>query len=289
MADTPPEWTVISMLKWATSYFEQKNVRNPRLSIEWLLADVLNLKRLDLYLSYDRPLTADVLALLRPMVKRRAQHEPLQYITGETDFLNTKIKVAPGVLIPRMETEQLVDSVLKNHSPGEELAVIDLGTGSGCIPVALKKNRPEWKISATDISEEALNIASQNAASNQTEITFFKDDLFSPDPKMHSSKYDMVISNPPYILREEKDSLDKEVTGYEPQLALFCESTSSIYGAIEQFASQYLSQKGFLYLELHENHSKEVADIFALKKWHVSIENDYDSKPRFLFAQRFSE
>src|SRR6056297_348266 len=123
MANTPSVWTVLSMLEWATDFFEEKDINSPRFSIEWLLAHVLDVKRLDLYLMYDRPLSSEELDTLRPLVKRRSQHEPLQYITGETDFHNVKIKVKPGVLIPRQETEQLVDLILKENKTRSELTV----------------------------------------------------------------------------------------------------------------------------------------------------------------------
>ncbi|MEX2435299.1 MAG: peptide chain release factor N(5)-glutamine methyltransferase, partial [Balneolaceae bacterium] len=109
MSESRQLWTVLSMLEWATDYFEEKGVSSSRLSIEWILADVLEIKRLDIYLQFDRPLSEDELNKIRPLVKRRAQHEPLQYITGQTDFINSVIKVSPGVLIPRVETEQLVE------------------------------------------------------------------------------------------------------------------------------------------------------------------------------------
>ena len=146
MTNTPVEWTVLSLLEWGTGYFDKKGIKNSRLSIEWLLADVLKIKRLNLYLVFDRPVSEGELQLIKPMIKRRAAHEPLQYITGETDFLNARIKVTPDVLIPRPETEELVDKVLNNHNTEKELKVLDIGTGSGCIPIALKIKNRHWKI-----------------------------------------------------------------------------------------------------------------------------------------------
>lgn len=286
MNKPPSEWTVLTMLKWATSYFKDKGVRNPRFSIEWLLAHLLNVKRLDIYLMYDRPLAEEELAELRSLVKRRALHEPLQYITGSTDFLNTNIKVAPGVLIPRMETEQLVEMILSRHTFSKKYSVLDIGTGSGCIPIALKKNRGEWDMYATDISEEALLLAEENAKSNNTEITFFKDNLFESTAFSNDQVFNLIISNPPYILEDEKDMLDKEVKGFEPATALFCESTFSMYGAIERFAAQRLVKDGHLYLELHEKNAQEVKSIFTSREWDSTIDQDYDKKDRFLIAKK---
>lgn len=288
--NTPPsEWTVLTMLKWATSYFEEKGVRNPRFSIEWLLAHLLKVKRLDIYLMYDRPLVEVELKELRSLVKRRSLHEPLQYITGSTDFLNTIIKVAPSVLIPRMETEQLVEMILDQYSSSKKYSVLDIGTGSGCIPIALKKNRKEWSLYGTDISKSALLLAEENAKSNETEVNFLEDDIFNSSIFKEDKFFDLIISNPPYILEEESESLDKEVKGFEPDSALFCKSTASIYGAIKLFAEQHLIEGGYLYLELHENHAQEVGSLFTSPKWDSAIHQDYDKKDRFLVSRKLNK
>jgi release factor glutamine methyltransferase len=155
------------MLEWATVFFREKEIPSPRLSIEWLLAHVLDVRRLDLYLQFDRPLTAGELDRLRPLVKRRAAHEPLQYITGATDFYNLTLRVQPGVLIPRPETEQLVERMLRDHPGEEDLRMLDVGTGSGCIALAAKKERPGWQVTAIDISPAALRLAGRNASGEQ--------------------------------------------------------------------------------------------------------------------------
>lgn len=286
MSNTRNEWTVLSMLEWATSYFEDREVKSPRLSIEWLLAFVLDIKRLDLYLKYDRPLTTEELGILRPFVKRRATHEPLQYITGEASFYNSTIKVNSSVLIPRQETEQLVQLVFNEQEGKQELKVLDIGTGSGCIPIALKKEFNTWDISACDISSEALNLADENATLNNVEVNFFAQDLFNPNLEKSTGKFDLIISNPPYILTNEEDKLDDEVKSYEPHLALFCESTQKMYGAIEKFCSNNLSEAGMLYLELHEDYAEEVKALFTSKKWKAKLVKDLDQKDRFLIASR---
>lgn len=285
MSKVPSVWTVLRMLEWATDFFERKQVKSPRFSIEWLLAYVLSVKRLDLYLAYDRPLSSEELEELRPMVKRRAAHEPLQYITGETDFHHVKIKVQPGVLIPRQETEQLVNWILELHGDKESLKVLDVGTGSGCIPVALKHARPTWNIFATDISEEAISIAKENAEYNETHISFHQDDLFHPE-SLIDHKFDLIISNPPYIHPNEKNSLDDEVKNFEPELALFCESTQKMYQALEDLCSVYLQTNGTVFLELHEDHSQEALHIFQEGNWEAIVKNDYSEKPRFLKAKK---
>lgn len=284
MPEVPSVWTVLSMLGWATDFFEQKQVKSPRFSIEWLLAHVLSVKRLDLYLEYDRPLSSSQLNELRPLVKRRASHEPLQYITGETDFYKTTIKVEPGVLIPRQETEEMVDWILELHPEASDINVMDIGTGSGCISIAIKNAKPSWNLFATDISEEALKIAEKNAAFNETEITFAREDLFNPNA-FPDVNFDIIISNPPYILPSEKNGLDEEVINFEPEVALFCESIQKMYDAIEVLARKKLTSTGLLYLELHEQHSEEVLQLFKGRKWNAHIKKDYSGKPRFLKAK----
>lgn len=284
MPNTRIEWTVLSMLEWATSYFEKNRVKSPRLSIEWLLAFVLDIKRLDLYLRYDRPLTREELDILRPLVKRRAGHEPLQYITGETEFYNSPLKVNSNVLIPRQETEQLVQLICDDHQGKNALNVLDIGTGSGCIPIALKKEFSSWNLSAFDISEEALLIAKENAVLNNVSVDFFKHDLFNSNLAKPKSEFDLIISNPPYILNLEEQGLDDEVKNFEPHLALFCKSTEEMYGGIELFCSKNLSKTGALYLELHENYSHEVEELFVQKNWHTKLVKDMDEKDRFLMV-----
>ena len=285
MPKVPSVWTVLSMLEWATEFFEEKNVKSPRMSIEWLLADVLSVKRLDLYLEYDRPLSTAELNELRPKVKRRSLHEPLQYITGETDFHHVHIKVEPGVLIPRQETEELVAWILELYPKDTELTVLDVGTGSGCIPIALKNSRPNWNLYATDVSDKAIEIAKSNASYNEVEVEFAKDDLFQP-AQFSGLKFDLIISNPPYILPSEKSNLDEEVKNYEPEEALFCESTQKMYGAIEKLSTQLLSKNGALFLELHEDTAQEVQELYVESNWGVNLKNDYGNKPRFLLAKK---
>lgn len=286
MQNTPPVWTVLSMLEWATAYFEKKGISDPRLSIEWLLAAVLEKKRLDLYLNYDRPLSAGELDRLRSYVKRRAGHEPLQYITGSAQFHAAEIKVNRHVLIPRQETEQLVQLILDRFPAGQPRKIIDAGTGSGCIPVALKMMRPEWHATAIDISEKALQIAAENAILNNVEIKFLQQDFFNPVFEDSDISFDIIISNPPYILKTEEGSLEKEVKGFEPHLALFCESTRAVFGALEKFCTKYLAPGGTAIFEINAEQAAETRRIFTEKNWVTEIFQDYDLKDRFLLIKQ---
>lgn len=280
------EWTVLSMLEWGTDYFKEKGIPDPRLSIEWLLAETLNIKRLDLYLKFDRPLSQSELDTVRPLVKRRARHEPLQYILGFTEFMNARIEVSPEVLIPRIETEQLVEIILDDYPEDDfpELRVLDIGTGSGCIPIALKMERTGWKISAFDLSPEALELAQKNAEANQVEVNFFKGNLFEWQQLPLETSYDIIVSNPPYVLPSEKDELEKQVTEHEPPLALFCDNLEEMYGHIIACSEKHLKPGGTLYLEIHEQHSATVRQLFDGAHWQAELLKDYDRKPRFIVA-----
>ena len=287
MSKKVKEWTVLSMLEWATDYFEQKHIPDPRHSIEWLLAETLGIKRLDLYLKFDRPLSPDELDQLRPMVKRRAEHEPLQYIVGYTDFMNARISVDETVLIPRIETEQLVEVILDRHADAKdkELTVLDLGTGSGCIPIALKMESPKWKLSGMDISTEALSMARANAEHNEVDVSFFQADILRPKSITMHEPIDIIVSNPPYITPEEKEILEPQVKSYEPHRALFTDNIEKMYGNIMQFSREKLSSSGILYLELHEDYARDIQQLYNEEDWKTKLLKDYDNKDRFLIAR----
>lgn len=289
MSNKGRAWTVLSMLEWATDYFEKKNVPSPRMSIEWILADVLQIKRLDIYLQYDRPLSDTELDKIRPMVKRRAAHEPLQYITGYTDFINGTFRVTPDVLIPREETEQLVEILIRHYREKSEdsLNLLDIGTGSGCIPVSLKNQYPAWKCAGIDISAEALRIAKENADTNEAEVTFYEADLLKLDhyPAVFNREWDVIISNPPYITEKEKKEIEPQVIKFEPSLALFHDSPVVLYEKIIRFAAL---KKASLYLEINPIFASEIYNKATRLFKEVSIEKDLDEKDRFIICHNAS-
>lgn len=279
-------WTVLSMLEWATGFFEKKGVDSPRMSVEWLLADTLNIRRLDLYLQFDRPLSDKELDQLRPLIKRRALHEPLQHITGNTDFLGCTISVNPHVLIPRPETEQLVELVLDHFSenPEKPLRLLDIGTGSGCIPISIKKMRPSWSCTGIDISERALETARLNASSNEAEVNFLHCDLLEIDTcsDVSSSEWDIIISNPPYITHPERNSMEKQVTEYEPEMALFHDDPNLLYKTIAGFAE---AKKSALFFECNARFASEILTTVKENFPAAKLLNDYGGKGRFIVAE----
>lgn len=274
------DWTVLRMMEWGTSYFASKGIDSPRLSMEWLLSELLGLGRLDLYLQFDRPLTAKELETMRDWVRRRVKHEPLQYITGFTDFYHCKIGVAPGVLIPRPETEYLVEIIL-NENPEQHLRVIDIGTGSGCIALALKKERPTWQITAIDLSNEALQIAKENARLNQLEVEWLHTDLMDLREHLRESHFDIIVSNPPYILPEEASDLDPQVREYEPGMALFHDKPEVLYEEIVLFAEQ-MHPPAQVYCEIHSDYSQHLLLVLDKPGRTINVGKDLSSKDRYL-------
>ena len=270
------------MLEWATDYFNKRDVQDPRQSIEWLLSEILAVKRLDLYLQFDRPLSSEELDRLRPLIQRRAKHEPLQHITGSTQFMNTTIAVSPDVLIPRIETEQLVDLLFEQTQSISEKSVkmIDLGTGSGCIPIAIKKNRPKWECTGIDISETALQLAKENAQTNSVDVSFQKANIENLQSQM-GSDWDIVISNPPYISISEKEEIHKQVLDFEPHLALFHDNPLYLYKKILQFTSESDAK---LFLECNDKTADQVAKIAEDFFSDISLLNDFDGNKRFVIA-----
>lgn len=279
-------WTVLSMLEWATDYFQKRDIPDPRHSIEWLLAHVLHVKRLDLYLQFDRPLSKSELDELRSLVKRRASHEPLQYIIGHTDFMACTIHVNPGVLIPRIETEQLVEILLsrmesKKHQP---ISLLDIGTGSGCIPISIKKENPDWYCAGLDNSVDALTVAEKNAKVNEVDVEFFSGDLFNleSNDQCKKRKWDIIISNPPYIHPDEKSTIKKQVLNYEPADALFHAQPVDVYKSIISFSKNQNSQ---LFLECNDKTAGNIKELAGEYYKHVVLLNDLDKNPRFLISE----
>lgn len=273
------EWSVLKMLEWGTGYFQTHGIASPRLSIEWLLAEVLHVKRLDLYLQFDRPLRQQELNQLREWVRRRKEHEPLQYITGSTEFYRCMIQVNTAVLIPRPETELLVDLILSRHSD-PSLRVLDVGTGSGCIAIALKKARPQWDLVAVDVSEPALQIAQQNAHSNAVEIDLRLADAMTLSCELKGESFDLIVSNPPYIPPHEKEEIEREVKAYEPHLALFHEKPESLYQSILAFAMECKAR--YAYFELHYKAADTLIQKLPVDHAMLSFDHDLSGNKRYL-------
>jgi release factor glutamine methyltransferase len=222
-------------------------------------------------------------------IQRLLQHEPLQYITGYEYFYDLKFSVNQHTLIPRPETEELVRLVLNNHSLNTKaLTIIDIGTGSGCIGIALKKNIPNANVTLCDISIEALNTAKQNAINNNCEVSCEVIDVLNYQNYSWKT-YDVIVSNPPYVMQQEEQCMQDNVVNYEPHTALFVPNNNPLlfYNAIGNLAMQHLATSGMLYVEINEALGNETASLLATIGFeNVTIINDINDKPRIISASK---
>jgi len=287
-ADIKPPWTPLKIIQWAVPYLQQKGISHPRLDVEILIAFALNIDRLKVYLQFDRPLDATELSRIRELLKRRSYNEPLQYIVGKREFFGFAFKVAPGVLIPRPETELLVEKVLEYMKgiPEDQRTILDLGTGSGCIAISIAQNIP-CRVWATDISLQALEIAKENAQKLGVEgnIQWRMGSWFEALKRDDPSDFRLIVSNPPYIAIGEKGELAPEVRDFEPPEALFAgESGLIAYEQLAQNIGKRLSQKGVIFLELHAKRSDNIKQIFkkSLPEWRTTLFPDLQGLPRVL-------
>jgi len=217
-------WTILKLLSWTREYFASRDIENPRADAEILLAHSLGLRRIDLYVQYDKPLTPEELARFRELVRRRVRREPVAYIIGEREFWSLELKVTPDVLIPRPETECLVEAALgflREGGGSQGARILDLGTGSGAIVLALAAERPHDTLVAVDRSPSTLAVARANAEAHKmtSRIRFLEGDWFGPLGREEEA-FDLIASNPPYIRREELAHLQPEIRLFEPMGAL---------------------------------------------------------------------
>ena len=285
--DTDP-WTVLRLILWSSDYLTEKGVRSGRLDAEHLLAHVLGTGRLQLYLEFERPLTPSERDAFRPLLKRRASREPLQYIVGHQPFRELDLKVAPGVLIPRSETEQLVERVLA-WTRAESLrapSVLDIGTGSGAIALSLA-SEGNAVVVATDVSEVALELAGENrdaAGLNET-VALRRGALF--EPVRGDALFDVVVSNPPYIADVDAVELDPEVRDWEPREALFAGADGlDVIREVVRGAGRHLRVGGLLALEVGFGQAEIVARLLEQETRYsdIRIERDLDGVERFVLA-----
>lgn len=251
------KWDVLKILNWTKGYLADKGVENPRLEAEWMLCEALSLDRVGLYLNFDKPLAEAELAAYRGMVARRGRREPLQYILGSQEFMGLDFQVTPAVLIPRHDTEVLVAEGVERGSAAR--TVLDIGSGSGCVAVALAKALPEAEICSVDISGEALAVARDNALKNGVTVQFFQGSLFDP---FTGRRFDMILSNPPYIPAAQLATLQQEVRGFEPLGALDGGADGlDFYRTIVARAPDHLTPGGWLLFEVGAGQAPEVLGL----------------------------
>lgn len=286
---TGQQWTVLSLLQSAMQHLSERGFEEARLHVELLLAHVLHCSRLQLYTNYDRPLSADELATFKAFLKRRLAHEPLQYILGTTEFMGIPLRVDRRVLIPRPETEQLVERAVHilgtMNKPRPE--VLDIGTGSGNISIAIAKFAPHCVVTAIDVSSEALAVAQENAATNNIHtVTFVQADVF--DDFLPHEQFDMIVSNPPYISADEFVLLTPEIRQFEPRIATTDEADGlRVIRRIAQVAQIKLYSGGHLLLEIAYNQGEAASEILRQAGLNgVEVYTDYAGQPRIVCARK---
>jgi len=226
------------------------------------------------------------------ILTRLVTGEPIQYILGYTEFYGLTFKVNPSVLIPRPETEELVDWVISSVGSSELAAgkFLDIGTGSGCIPISLKKNSPEAALSAIDISPEALKTAKENAELNEVDVNFIEDDILNPTHNSQlTSRYSLIVSNPPYVTLEDKKLMHTNVTDFEPHTALFVPQDDPLifYKAIADFTSTHLEKGGLLFFEINESYGKQIVELLNNKQFtNIELRKDMSGKDRMIKATK---
>ncbi|HPH92920.1 MAG TPA: peptide chain release factor N(5)-glutamine methyltransferase [Ferruginibacter sp.] len=252
-----------------------------------LFENKTGISRKNIVTNPGKALTGEQIKILDEALAQLLTHKPLQHITGEAWFYNIRFAVNENVLIPRPETEELVKWILDENDG--DISLLDIGSGSGCIPVALKKNRGNANITSIDVSHEALLIAKQNAVSNEADVLFMQVDLLDRAAWQQLCNYDIIVSNPPYIPMNEKEKMDLNVTGYEPHTALFVPSHSPLlfYEHIAAFAQVHLNKEGKVYVEIHEDLGTETANIFSAVFNQVEIRKDINGKDRMIKATHF--
>lgn len=255
---------------------------------DWVFESIAGIKRFEV-VKNPTQLVSDALQIsLKEALIKLLQHTPVQYVTGEAWFYNMKLKVDKNVLIPRPETEELVSLVIESAKKIKKTSfnILDIGTGSGCIAIAIKKNLKNANLTAIDISEAALNLAKENAIEQQVEIQFLAVDFLDSLQWKSLPIFDMIISNPPYIPVNEKEKLDKNVSNFEPHQALFVPDNAPLlfYKKIAAFAVDHLNYGGQIFMETHEEYANETLSLFTENFSSAIIKNDLYGKERMVVA-----
>ena len=273
--------TLKEVLTLAADYLKQRKVAQARLAAETLLARLLQLQRIELYLYFDRPLEEAELVVFRHYLKRASQHEPIAYILGEVEFYHTTLRVTPDVLIPRQETELLLDRVCKSLE-GNEKRALDLCCGSGCLAIGLKKAHPHLDVVGVDVSEAALKVARSNAERNQAPVTFIQSDLVK---ELRTQKFDLILCNPPYIKTDDYLNLEPSVKNFEPKMALVAGSSGyEFFERLKEELPQVTTSGAKVFFEIASGQGEGVKALFSSPSWgSARVEHDWAGHERFFF------
>ena len=289
-AVAPKIWRIVDALKWSRDYLNRKGVESAQLEAEWMLREVLHCTRLEIYLNHERPLTGAELATFKKLLQVRATGKPLQYVLGYTEFLGFKILVDERVLIPRPETEVVIEKLLAliQGMGKKQIRILDVGTGSGCIAIALAAGCPRCQVMALDISQEALELAQKNAVLNKIaeRISFIRQDILKES--LGDEPLDVIVSNPPYVAGEWWQKLDPAVKAHEPEVALNPGQDALIfYRRLAQLGVIRLNPGGIIAVEIGGNYQEEeVSKIFMENGFlDVQVVKDYLGQSRGIIAR----
>jgi release factor glutamine methyltransferase len=254
---------------------------------DWVMENVTGWKKIDRVVNKHANLSAAQIARLQQISEDLLKRRPVQYVLGEAWFYGMKFYVNESVLIPRPETEELVDWVVNDfqNKPQQNFFILDVGSGSGCIPIAIKKNLEWANVKSCDVSEAALSVATKNAAELKIDVQFYQLDFLNAANWQQAGSFDVIVSNPPYIPNKEIVEMEKHVVDFEPHLALFVENENPLifYKAIADFATQHLKTKGAVYMETHMALANEVAALFSNELFEtVEVRKDLQSKDRMV-------
>lgn len=289
------KWTIQKLLNWTTEFLTNKGVDSPRLSAELLISHVVGLKRIELYTQFDKQVPQQQLDLLHDLVKRAGLHEPVAYLTGKTEFYSLELDITADCMIPRPETELLVQRAIEFLRTRSGVQYIcDLCTGSGCIAVAIAKNFPDARITATDISAAALEVTARNVEKHRLKehVRLLCGDLFEPViQQLDVNQFDLIVCNPPYVSTAEYEKLEKNVKDYEPESALLAgEDGLDVYRRIIEKADEFLKPGAALMLEIGYAQGPAVRELleqtgaFA----EIKIEKDFYDNDRIVIAKKIS-
>lgn len=280
--------TILESINLSSKYLAQKGIESPRTNAELLLANIIGCKRLDLYLSFDRPLGKEETEKYREFIRRRGSFEPLQYITGKVEFYGLEFKVTPSVLIPRPETELLVENIINVLSKEKQSIILDIGCGSGNIAIALAINLPSTKIICTDNSDDAIKISKENAEIHlvSNKIDFLNHNIMKED-LINFPDFDIIVSNPPYVSKENFSILQKEIRDFEPRSAVTDDKDGfTFFREISVKSFRKLKEGGKLFFEVAQGQSDGVMEIMKKNNFiNITIIKDYQSIDRVIFGE----
>jgi release factor glutamine methyltransferase len=285
-------WTVLSLINWSVDYFTEKGIDSPRLTAELLLSHVLGCKRIDLYTNHDKPLTTAELSEYKSYFKRRLTHEPLQYIIGECEFMGLKFFVDKRVLIPRPETEILAEQVIKLMKAESKTSwnVLEVGTGSGNITVSIARMVENCLVDSVDVSQDALDVARRNVNAHNVEnrVNLIHADILNNREALLGKRYDIIVSNPPYISSSEYQQLEPEVRDFEPCIAGTDDADGlTFFRAISLLGKKVLQSGGWVFVEMAYNQNSFVPMIFERDGYKdIQVIKDYNGIDRIVKAKR---